>query len=528
MSMIFQPGQHPDADQLSAFAEQALPAHEREATLAHLAVCAECRDFVALSLPAADQLPASAQKLARRPWFSGWVLAIPTAMAVAALTLAVIYVHRTAGTKHTAAARTQMAATSLPAPAAPTRQQANSLSAAAPRKYQSQPAARSQSASLSAAAKRPNAASVGQAAASPPIVLGKDRMAVEQQPPALPASAPSETRERAAGAASTGLGSGAALGMSAGSAVHPPPPGPPPVQEDQLRNLTSTAAPSMSNALAPPAPGAGSGQLHGASTAPVRSASANRPLDAPTSAKPLPNLHSLPSGLPVLSIAVHGRQILALDGAHALFLSDDTGVHWTAIAAPWKSSAVKVRLISYGGNTAVRTQSAPRRSIVAEAHSPLPPAPTNASLGGTIQDPSGADVPHASVVIRNLATHSSLTVKTDPHGRYSANGLAPGAYDIEVQSPGFQTGRATGVKVIAAQQTERNFTLAIGAAAQTVEVQAEPPVNVEREAGPPAAQIPPSPRPEPPAAHSPAPIFEIVTEDGARWISADGLTWNRQ
>ena len=48
---------HPDADLLTAFAEQALSAAEREGVLQHLALCEDCRDVVALSLPAADITP---------------------------------------------------------------------------------------------------------------------------------------------------------------------------------------------------------------------------------------------------------------------------------------------------------------------------------------------------------------------------------------------------------------------------------------------------------------------------------------
>ena len=51
MSDLTQFGQHPDADQLTAFVEHALPPHEREQTLAHLATCEHCRAVVALSLP---------------------------------------------------------------------------------------------------------------------------------------------------------------------------------------------------------------------------------------------------------------------------------------------------------------------------------------------------------------------------------------------------------------------------------------------------------------------------------------------
>jgi hypothetical protein len=45
---------HPDVDLLSAFAEQALSATEREGVLQHLALCGDCREVVALALPAAD------------------------------------------------------------------------------------------------------------------------------------------------------------------------------------------------------------------------------------------------------------------------------------------------------------------------------------------------------------------------------------------------------------------------------------------------------------------------------------------
>lgn len=45
---------HPEADVLTAFAEQALSGTEREGVLLHLAVCADCRDVGAMSLPAME------------------------------------------------------------------------------------------------------------------------------------------------------------------------------------------------------------------------------------------------------------------------------------------------------------------------------------------------------------------------------------------------------------------------------------------------------------------------------------------
>ena len=44
------PGIHPEAEQLNAFAENALAANERESVLTHLATCAECRQVVSLAV----------------------------------------------------------------------------------------------------------------------------------------------------------------------------------------------------------------------------------------------------------------------------------------------------------------------------------------------------------------------------------------------------------------------------------------------------------------------------------------------
>jgi hypothetical protein len=49
---------HPDADLLTAFAEQALSVTERDGVLQHLALCGDCRETVALALPAVDGVAA--------------------------------------------------------------------------------------------------------------------------------------------------------------------------------------------------------------------------------------------------------------------------------------------------------------------------------------------------------------------------------------------------------------------------------------------------------------------------------------
>lgn len=54
--------EHPGADLLSGFAEQALSASERAALMAHLERCPECREVLALSVPASEALLSRSKK----------------------------------------------------------------------------------------------------------------------------------------------------------------------------------------------------------------------------------------------------------------------------------------------------------------------------------------------------------------------------------------------------------------------------------------------------------------------------------
>ena len=66
---------HPDADLLTAFAEQSLGESERARVVKHLARCGDCRDVVALALPAAEAvIVPSSTGVARGGWLSWPVL----------------------------------------------------------------------------------------------------------------------------------------------------------------------------------------------------------------------------------------------------------------------------------------------------------------------------------------------------------------------------------------------------------------------------------------------------------------------
>ena len=63
---------HPDADLLTAFAEQSLGESERTGVLEHLARCNDCREMVTLALPASEAVAVSASASAARTGRLGW------------------------------------------------------------------------------------------------------------------------------------------------------------------------------------------------------------------------------------------------------------------------------------------------------------------------------------------------------------------------------------------------------------------------------------------------------------------------
>src|SRR5580700_6803553 len=59
------------------------------------------------------------------------------------------------------------------------------------------------------------------------------------------------------------------------------------------------------------------------------------------------------------------------------------------------------------------------------------------SLNGTVNDPSGAVVPGATVTLINELTGAQRTEKTDAAGRYSFQEVQPGTYRVVASAVGF-------------------------------------------------------------------------------------------
>ena len=141
---------------------------------------------------------------------------------------------------------------------------------------------------------------------------------------------------------------------------------------------------------------------------------------------------------------------------------------------------------------------------------------TKSSLRGEVTDPAGASIPSASVVVTNSLTQASRTTKTDRTGHYLVDSLDPGTYTLEAEAPGFNPQQVS-VALNPAQQSEKDLTLAVGSLSQSVAVQAgNQPVPVA-----PLLK-------ETVSARRALPRFEITTDTGEQWTSADGRSWKRK
>jgi iron complex outermembrane receptor protein len=96
--------------------------------------------------------------------------------------------------------------------------------------------------------------------------------------------------------------------------------------------------------------------------------------------------------------------------------------------------------------------------------------PATTSLGGSVQDPDGRPIQNAVIVARNLLTNTTGTAVTDPSGKFTIDGLAPGKYDVEVTAAGFALNVRNNVAAAIGRSEPLTFTLAVGAINEQVDV----------------------------------------------------------
>ena len=94
------------------------------------------------------------------------------------------------------------------------------------------------------------------------------------------------------------------------------------------------------------------------------------------------------------------------------------------------------------------------------------------SIVGTIEDPSGAAVPAAGIVLTNTETGLKRELKADEQGRYTVVSVLPGNYEMVVTAPGFRTQTRKGVLVTINNVTRVEARLEVGQVSERVTVEA--------------------------------------------------------
>jgi hypothetical protein len=94
----------------------------------------------------------------------------------------------------------------------------------------------------------------------------------------------------------------------------------------------------------------------------------------------------------------------------------------------------------------------------------------NATVSGTVTDPTSALIPGVTIKATNTQTGVVSSTVSNEAGAYSFASLQPGVYKVSAELPGFQTQNFTDVRLGNAQQIRLNFIMQVATVAQSVEV----------------------------------------------------------
>src|SRR5271169_3178780 len=87
---------------------------------------------------------------------------------------------------------------------------------------------------------------------------------------------------------------------------------------------------------------------------------------------------------------------------------------------------------------------------------------TDASVSGTVTDPTGAHIVAAIVTALNTATGTATPATTNEAGIYAMPGLRPGTYTFTAEHPGFRKSVESGVVLEVGTVITLNLGLELG------------------------------------------------------------------
>jgi hypothetical protein len=88
------------------------------------------------------------------------------------------------------------------------------------------------------------------------------------------------------------------------------------------------------------------------------------------------------------------------------------------------------------------------------------------TITGNVNDPNGAAIPGATVIVKNIETNVAATVKTNEDGSFTVPFLLPGKYSVSATGDGFKTSVRENIEIKVDDRLTIDFQLEIGTAAE--------------------------------------------------------------
>jgi len=106
----------------------------------------------------------------------------------------------------------------------------------------------------------------------------------------------------------------------------------------------------------------------------------------------------------------------------------------------------------------------------------------DATIVGTVTDPTGAAITNVSLTITNTDTGRVTQIKTNADGQYVVPELRIGNYTVRAEAAGFKAAEQKGLRLQVGDRSRIDFQMQMGASQETVSVEAAA-VAVQSESG---------------------------------------------
>src|SRR5215469_5455166 len=140
---------------------------------------------------------------------------------------------------------------------------------------------------------------------------------------------------------------------------------------------------------------------------------------------------------------------------------------WRAQPLGWMGGTMKSRLVLLACLLAILL-------LVASAF-----GQTNASMVGSVKDPTGATIANAEVTVTNAERGITRTTNSNADGEWAVPSLPAGKYDVAVTASGFKKYQAQGVILEVAQKARVDIAMQVGADTTLVTVEGTSVAQVE-------------------------------------------------